>query len=82
MLGAVGMIGVAGMATLALGSLLVTLSLNLIVGWNLDAACPGSETFCDGIYWQTAEKYVPIALFMAQLLVVFALSSPVALLRR
>ena len=71
----------ASMAVLAVGSLLVTLSLNLIAGWSVDASCPGSSAFCDGIYWQTVVKYLPTWLYIGQIVVVIALASPYALLR-
>ena len=69
------------MAVLAIGSLLVTLSLNMIAGWSLDASCPGSEAFCDGVYWRTVVKYLPAWLYIGQIMVVIALASPYALVR-
>ena len=71
----------AGMAALGVGSLMVTLSLNAIGGWSLDASCPGTEAFCDGIYWKTVVEYLPTWLYVAQVLVVLAAASPFALVR-
>ena len=73
--------GLASLAVLGVGSLMVTLSLNSISGWSLDASCPGTATFCDGIYWRTVVEYLPGWLYVAQVLVVFALASPFALAR-
>ena len=48
---------------------------------SLDASCPGSDAFCDGVYWTTAVEYLPVGLYIGQILVVFALASPYALVR-
>ena len=73
--------GLASMAIIGVGGLLITLTLNLIGGWNLDAYCPGSESFCDSSHWQLIVQYLPTWLFIAQLLVVLALAAPFALVR-
>ena len=75
------MIALAGMATLGVAMVLVTFTLNQLGGWNLDAACPGTPSFCNGIYWKAVVEYLPTWLFIGQILVVLALSSPYALLR-
>ena len=69
----------ASMAILGVGSLMVTLSLNLLAGWTLDTMCPGSESFCGGVYWTAVVKYLPTWLYIGQIMVVLALASPVAL---
>ena len=69
------------MTVLGLGFVMVTLTFNLISGWSLDADCPGTEQFCDGVYWQTVVEYLPTWLFLGQILVVLALASPFALVR-
>ena len=73
--------GLASVAVLGVGSLMVTLSINAIAGWNLDASCPGTATFCDGIYWQTVVEYLPTWLIIGQIMVVLALASPFAIFR-
>ena len=69
------------MAILGVGGLMVTLTLNLIGGWSLDAHCPGSESFCNASYWQLVVQYLPTWLFIAQILVVLALAAPFAIVR-
>ena len=73
----------AALTVIGLASLLVTLSLNMIAGWDLDTAgaCPGTPEFCSGSYWQAAVEYLPVWLFLGQILVVIAMASPVALVR-
>ena len=73
--------GAGSVAVMGLGSLLITLSFNLIIGWNLDANCPGTAEFCAGVWWSAVVGYVPVWLFIAQALVVLALGSPYALAR-
>ena len=73
--------GLASVAVFAVGSLMVTLSLNLILGWNLDATCPGTDEFCNGVYWNVVVDYLPTWLFVGQILVVLALASPFAVVR-
>lgn len=72
----------AGMGVLALGSLMVTLTINMVGDWDVAALCTGTTTFCDGVYWQAMVTYMPAWLFVAQILVVLAMASPVALVRR
>ena len=71
----------SSMAVLGVGSLMVTLTFTLIAGWNVNAICPGSDSFCNGVYWKTAVKYLPVWLFLGQSMVVLALASPFAMLR-
>lgn len=71
----------AGAATFGVCSLLVTLTINMLTGWDLDAMCPGTDEFCGGIYWQTVADYLGGWLFIGQLVVVLALASPFALVR-
>ena len=73
--------GLASLAVLGVGSLMVTLSLNSILGWGLDASCPGTQAFCTGIYWRTVVEYLPTWLYVGQILVVLAMASPFALVR-
>ena len=73
--------GLASMAILGVGSLMVTLSLNAISGWSLDATCPGTDSFCQGVYWQLVVEYLPTWLYIGQIMVVMALASPYALVR-
>ena len=73
--------GVASLTVLGMASVLVTVTLNLTAGWTIDAICPGSKTFCDGVFWQAAVDYLPAWLFIAQVMVVIALASPVAIFR-
>lgn len=67
-------------ATLGVGIALLTLTFTYISGWSIDPLCPGSETFCDGVYWTTAVEYLPVWLFTGQIMVVLALASPFSLL--
>ena len=66
-----------------LASVIVTASLTLISGWDLGAegACPGSSSFCASVWWTAAVDYLPIWLFMGQVLVVIAMAGPAALIR-
>ena len=74
--------GLASMAVLGVGSLMVTLSLNALSGWDLGTDyCPGTETFCNGVYWQVAVDYLPAWLYIGQILVVLVLASPRAIVR-
>ena len=73
--------GLTSMALLGVGSLMVTLSLNMISGWSFDTSCPGTDAFCNGVYWRTVVQHLPTWLYMAQILVVLALASPFALVR-
>ena len=73
--------GLTSMTVLGVGSLLVTLTLNMISNWSLGASCPGTEQFCSGIYWQTVVEYLPTWLYIAQIVVVLALASPFAIFR-
>ena len=68
-------------AVLGVGSLMVTLSLNAITGWSIDPSCPGTESFCDGVYWEFVVEYLPVWLYVGQLLVVLAMASPFAMVR-
>ena len=67
------------MTVLAVGVLMVTLAFNLISGWTLDPMCPGTDTFCDGVWWRTVVEHLPTWLFMGQIMVVLALASPFVL---
>lgn len=73
----------ASLTVLSVGFLMVSLSMNLILGWSLEdtVGCPGSDTFCSGTYWTYVADYMPTWLFIGQLVVTLALASPVALLR-
>ena len=71
----------ASLAVLGVCTLMFPLTANFILGWNLDATCPGTETFCNGVYWRYLVDYLPTWLFIAHVMVVLALSMPVALVR-
>ena len=74
--------GLASLTVLGLSTVIVTATLNLVGGWTLSSSmCPGSDAFCDGVYWSHVVDYLPAWLFIAQLLVVLALASPFALFR-
>ena len=73
--------GLASMTVLGIGSLMVTLSLNLISGWSLDSSCPGTDAFCNSAYWRIVVDYLPTWLYIGQIMVVLALASPFALVR-
>ena len=73
--------GLASLTVMGLGAILVSLTLNLATGWDVEAVCPGSEAFCDGVWWTAAVDYLPTLLFLGQILVVIALTSPFALVR-
>ena len=70
----------SALTIIGLGSLLIQLSLNFITGWDLSSSCPGETAFCEGVYWTAAVDYAPYWLFVSQLLIVFAMISPVALI--
>ena len=71
-----------GLTIMGLAAIIVTASLNVTVGWTLEGMCPaGADAFCDGLIWQTVVKYLPTWIFVVQILAVFALASPVALVR-
>ena len=73
--------GVAAMAVLGMGLALLTLTISMVGAWDVDAMCPGSDAFCDGIYWQTVVDYLPGWLFIGHLVVILALASPYAVVR-
>ena len=75
------MMGLVSLTVLGIGSLLVTLAFNLVLGWDLNAICPGSDTFCSGLWWTSVAKYLPVWLFMSQLVVTLVFASPFALAR-
>lgn len=66
---------------IAFASVLLNLSLNYIEGWQLVAACPGTDSFCNGTLWTTVVGYAPSWMFIAQILIVLSMGSPVAVLR-
>ena len=83
--------GLAGVAALAIGAVMVTLGINLVLDWRLnellcatDAEVTGiaSSAFCTNVGWKTVVEYLPVLLFLGQVLVVIVMGSPVALLRR
>ena len=67
------------MVVMTIGALIATLTFNLIVGWDLGATCPGSKTFCDGVYWTTVADNLPTWLIVAQVAVLLSLASPFVL---
>ena len=71
------------MVIFGLAAILSTLALNMIAGWDLKAAgaCPGSETFCSGVWWTAVSDYLPVWLFLGQLLVTVSLASERAIVR-
>ena len=71
----------AGGAAFVVAMLMVTLALNMLLGWDLDASCPGTTQFCDGVYWTYVAGNLPTWLFIVQILAVLALASPFALAR-
>ena len=73
--------GLTGIAVFGVSVMMFTLALNAIGGWTLDTDCPGSPAFCDGVFWRAVVEYLPTWLYVAHILVVLVLSSPVALLR-
>ena len=73
--------GLASLTVLGLASIAVTATLNVLGGWTLDDICPGSDTFCNGVFWTAAVDYLPGWLFVAQILVVLALTTPIAVVR-
>ena len=73
--------GLAGLTVIGIGSLMITLALNSIIGWQIDEICPGTERFCNGVYWQFIIEYLPTWLYVGQIMVVISMASPVALLR-
>ena len=66
-----------------LAAILSTLALNMVAGWDLKAAeaCPGSEAFCNGVWWAAVSDYLPVWLFLGQLLVTVTLASERAIIR-
>ena len=68
---------------LGLAAILSTLALNMVAGWDLKAAaaCPGSESFCSGAWWTAVSDYLPVWVFMGQLLVTVSLASERAIIR-
>ena len=84
------MSGLAGAAVFGVGMVLALFTTNMILGWNLDGACPmvavnefvkKPAPICNSIYWTYIVDYMPAWLFIAQILVVLALASPFALVR-
>ena len=71
------------MVILGLAAILSTLALNMIAGWDLRAAaaCPGSEAFCNGVWWTAVSDHLPGWLFVGLLLVTITLASPRALFK-
>ena len=74
---------VAVLVIMGLASILSTLTLNMLAGWDLKAAaaCPGSETFCNGVWWAAVSDHLPVTLFLGLLLVTITLASPRAIVR-
>ena len=70
-----------GLIILGIGSILATLSLNLAVGWDLNAGCPGTPAFCAGPWWTLTVQYLPLWLFLGNILVVLALACERAWIR-
>ena len=68
---------------LGVAAVLSTLTLNMLAGWDLKAAeaCPGTEIFCDGVWWTAASDHLPVSLFMGLLLITVSLASPRAIIR-
>ena len=73
--------GLVSLTVMGLATVIVTATLNVVGGWTLQGMCPGSAQFCDGVYWTFLVDYLPAWLFIAQILVVFALSMPFAAIR-
>ena len=69
------------LAVLAVGGVLLTLTFNLVLGWDVDALCPGTDAFCDGVYWQTVADQLPTWAVIGQALVILSIASPFALAR-
>ena len=71
------------MVIFGLAAILSTLALNMIAGWDLKAAgaCPGTEQFCSGVWWTAVSDYLPVWLFLGQLLVTVSLASERAIVR-
>ena len=66
-----------------LAAILTTVALNLVAGWDLKAAeaCPGTEGFCNGVWWTAVSDYLPVWLFLGQLLATVSLASERAIIR-
>ena len=71
--------GVRELTVMGLGAILVTVNVTMIGSWDLAGLCPGTETFCEGVWWQATEEYAPGLLFLAQIMVVIAMGSPLAI---
>ena len=69
------------MAVLGVGAVLVTLSVSIAIGWDVNAICPGTATFCKTVWWRTVVDYLPAWLFLGQILVALTLGSPWAIIR-
>ena len=71
------------MVIISLAAIISTLTLNMIAGWDLKAAetCPGSEIFCNGVWWTAVSDHLPVSLFLGLLLVTITLASPRAVFR-
>ena len=76
--------GLAGVAALGIGAVMVTLAITLSIDWDLNALCPaagGTATFCGAVWWSTIVEYLPVLLFLGQIVVVIVMGSPVAFVR-
>ena len=69
------------LVVLTVGGLLLTLTFNLIVGWDVDALCPGTDAFCNGVFWRTVADQLPTWAIIGQALVILSIASPFALAR-
>lgn len=76
-----GTTALQALTVLGLGAILVGLNLTLIQSWDVGAMCAGSSTLCSGVWWTAAVDYLPLWLFLGQIVVVISLASPVAVVR-
>ena len=75
------MVWLVPLIVITVGVSVVGLAINAISGWNLDAACAGTASFCTGAAWTIVVEYLPVWLYVGQILVLVSMASPFALVR-
>ena len=71
----------AFVAVSGIGIVLVNLAVYMILGWDVEAICPGDAQFCADVWWTTIVDQLAQFLFVGLMLVVLAHASPWALIR-
>lgn len=71
----------AAAAVSGIAIVLINFAVYSVLGWNVDAICPGTPQFCADIWWSTTVEYMALLFFLGLVLVVLVQTSPWALVR-